>query len=55
MNNNDKNTSKAHKFVRVQRDGGYQNDFFFVERAPTTPVLWERLNRMTDKVPPEQM
>jgi hypothetical protein len=39
---------KAHKLVRVQQDGGYQNQFLFVERTPTTPMLWDVLDSMTD-------
>ena len=44
-------TKKKHVFVEVQHDGGYQNDFLFAERQPTTNAVWEDLDRRRAKAP----
>lgn len=36
-------TKKIQKTIMVQSNGGYQNEFLFAERLPTTEPLWEQL------------
>lgn len=41
----DKAGKKIKARVVVQRDGGYQNDFLFAERLPTTESVWTKLEK----------
>ena len=34
---------KLHCRINVQTEGGFQNDFLFAQRTPTTKAMWERL------------
>jgi hypothetical protein len=36
---------KIHTRVMVQQGGGFQNDFLFAERYPSTGTIWEELER----------
>ncbi len=40
---NDETAKKAKVHIRVQQDGGYQNEFLFAERLPVTKSVWDSL------------
>ncbi|KAG7344528.1 methyltransferase domain containing protein [Nitzschia inconspicua] len=41
----DRSGRKIHCRIMVQQGGGFQNDFLFAQRHPTTDTVWEHLKR----------
>ena len=43
--------SKMQKHVIVQSEGGYQNEFLFAQRCPTTEAVWDKLQQQQTSMP----